>query len=275
MASVAFPELGPSRLIQPGIQFREATVQRGGMPMRVWYYQPERATDKLPLMIVPPAGSTLHGGMALSEGDRREHYPYVRAGLAVVSFDIDGDVGDLKTASRTTLVQGAREFRDAQAGLANVQVALEFVLAKAPNIDSDRIYVAGHSSAGTLALLSAEYEPRIKACAAYAACTDVEGRLAKQVPWLEKSLPGYREFLRSSSPRTEPERLKCPVFLFHAQDDQTAPCSESTDFATLLEQTNPRVTLVTTPTGGHYNSMIREGIPKGIEWFRRVQTEAR
>jgi dipeptidyl aminopeptidase/acylaminoacyl peptidase len=245
------------------------------MPMRVWYYQPDQTADKLPLIIVPPAGSTLFGGMALSDGDRREHYPYVRAGFAVVSFDIDGNVPNLKTATRAALVQGAREFGDAQAGLANFQAALEFVLPKHPNIDPDRIYVAGHSSAGTLALLAAEYEPRIKACAAYAACTDVEGRLAKNIPWLEKSLPGYREFLRSSSPRTQPERLKCPVFLFHAQDDQTAPCADSTDFAALLKQTNPRVTLVITPTGGHYNSMIREGIPKAIEWFRRLQEEPR
>jgi dipeptidyl aminopeptidase/acylaminoacyl peptidase len=275
-APIAFPELGPSRLIQPGIRFQEATLQRGSMPMRVWYYQPEQAADKLALVLVPPAGSTLFVGMGLAEADRREHYPYARAGFAIASFDIDGHVPNLKKKpSRETLLKGAREFRDAQAGLANAKAALDFVLAKVPNIDTSRIYIAGHSSAATLALLVAEHEPRIKACAAYASCTDVEARLAKAIPWLDGGLPGYAEFLRFSSPKTHAERLKCPVFLFHAQDDRNTLVGNATDFAALLKKSNPHVTLVITPNGGHYNSMIREGIPKGIEWFRQVQKEAR
>ena len=54
-----------------------------------------------------------------------------------------------------------------QAGLANARTALEFALAKVPKLDAKRIYVAGHSSAATLALLFASHEPRIKACAAW------------------------------------------------------------------------------------------------------------
>lgn len=49
------------------------------------------------------------------------------------------------------------------------------------------------------------------------------------------------------------------------------PVQQSTDFAALLQKTNSHVTLVTTPNGGHYDSMIREGIPKGIKWFQQVQ----
>ena len=45
---------------------------------------------------------------------------------------------------------------DAQAGLVNARNALEFVLARVPEVDPKRIYAAGHSSAGTLALLFAE-----------------------------------------------------------------------------------------------------------------------
>jgi dipeptidyl aminopeptidase/acylaminoacyl peptidase len=239
--------------------------------MRVWYYQPEQAADKLPLVLVAPAGSTLFAGKAVGEGDRPEHYPYVRAGFAVASFDIDGNVIDPKNATEAAKLIGAQEFRDARAGLANAKAALDFVLDTIPNIDADRIYIAGHSSAATLALLFAEHEPRIKACAAYAPCTDVVTLLAKRIPTLEKALSGYGEFLRFSSPRTHAEKLKCPLFLFHAQDDRTTLVSESTDFAALVKKTNPEVTLVITPTGGHYPSMIREGIPKGIEWFRQLQ----
>lgn len=265
--AVAFPELGPSRLIKPNISFQEATLQRGSVPMRVWYYQPAKAADKLALVLVPPAGSTLIAGMDLGEGDRAEHYPYVQAGFAVASFEIDGHVPD--GANDAAVQKGARLFRDARAGLANAKTALEFILAKVPAIDPNRIFIAGHSSAATLALLVAEHEPLIKACAAYAPVTDVEVRLAKIGPALERALPGYGDFLRFSSPKTHADKLQCPVLLFHAKDDNNVPISQSTDFAAQVRKTNPHVTLLTTARGGHYDSMLREGIPKGIQWFQQ------
>jgi dienelactone hydrolase/phage FluMu protein Com len=265
--TVSFPDLSPAKNIQPGIRFQEATLQRGAMPMRVWYYQPEKAVGKLPLVVVPPAGSTLFVGMDLGDGDRAEHYPYARAGFAVMSFEIDGAVADIEKASDAVMLKGAREFRDAQAGLANAKVALDYILAKSTTIDADHIYVAGHSSAATLALLVAAFEPRIKACAAYAPVTDVETRLAKVAPALDRALPGFKTFLQFSSPKTHIDKLKCPVFLFFAKDDGNVPPQHSTDFAANLKKTNPNVTLVSVQKGGHYDSMIREGIPKGIAWL--------
>src|SRR5262249_27116568 len=130
---------------------------------------------------------------------------------------------------------------------------------------------AGHSSAATLALLIAEHEPRVKACAAYAPVTDVEARLAPAIPELERAIPGYGEFIRASSPKTHADKVKCPVFLFHARDDSNVPVGQTTAFAALLKKSNPQVTLVTPRTGGHSAAMMREGIPKAIEWLRGVQ----
>jgi dienelactone hydrolase len=271
MDPATFPELGPSRLLEPGIRFQEATLNRGPVPMRVWFYLPDKATGKLPLMVVPPAGSTLFTGMDLGDGDRPEHLPYVRAGFAVMSFEIDGNVPNLQKAPDAVLFKAAKQFRDAQAGLANAKAALDFTLAKGTNIDPERIYIAGHSSAATLALLVAEHEPRIKACAAYCGVTDVMVRLAQAIPQLDQAMPGYRDFLVFSSPKTHVDKLKCPVLLFHALDDRNVPPQQSTDFAAQLKNTNPQVTLITTPNGGHHDSMIREGIPKGIEWFRSLK----
>jgi len=186
-----------------------------------------------------------------------------------------GQASSSNPASDAAFLNAARQFRDARAGLVNATAALNLVLAKAPTIDRDRIYVAGHSFAATLALLVAEHEPRIKACAAYAPVTDVEARLAEVIPQLDSALPGFREFLHFSSPKTHADKLKCPVFLFHAEDDRNVPIGQSTDFAALLEKTNPNVTLVTTRNGGHYDSMIREGVPKGIDWLRHLQKGTR
>jgi dienelactone hydrolase len=267
---VAATELGPRQLIQPGIQFQEATLRRGAIPMRVWYYEPEKTAGKLALVLVPPAGSTLFAGMDLGDGDRAEHYPYVQAGFAVASFEIDGNVSK-NDESDAQVLKGALQFRNAQAGVSNAKAALDFILAKAPNVDPNRVYIAGHSSAATLALLVASHEPRIKACAAYAPVTDVEARLAPVIPQLDKAMPGYRDFLVTSSPKNQADKLKCPVFLFHAEDDNNVPVSQTTDFAAQLKKSNSQVTLVTTKQGGHYDSMIQEGIPKGIAWLRGMR----
>jgi dienelactone hydrolase len=265
---VALPELSQARPIQPGISYQEAVLRPGPLPMKVWYYRPEQAKGKLPLVLVPPAGSTLIAGMELGDGDRAEHYPYVRAGFAVASFEIDGHVPNAQGASDAQVLRGAREFRDARAGLNNATAALDYLLAKAPDVDPKRIFIAGHSSAATLALLVAEHEPRIKGCLSYCGVCDVEDRLARAIGQLDRAIPGYRDFLRFSSPKTHVEKLKCPVFLFHAQDDTTVPVSQTTTFAELLKKTNPDVTVDTSARGGHYQSMITAGIPRGIAWMK-------
>jgi dipeptidyl aminopeptidase/acylaminoacyl peptidase len=239
--------------------------------MRVWYYYPDKGKDKLPLVIVPPAGSTLIAGMDLGDGDRPEHYPYVKAGFAVASFEIDGHVPDSARASDAAVLKGARLFREARAGLDNGRAALDLVLAKAPQVDPKRIYIAGHSSAATLALLMAEHEPRLKACVAYAPVTDVEERLAPTTAALDKALPGYRDFIRFSSPKTHADQLKCPLLLFYAADDNNVPPRHSKDFAALVKKTNPDVTLIAAQRGGHYESMLKEGIPKAIAWLQQQQ----
>jgi dienelactone hydrolase len=265
----AVPELSAARPIQPGVLFQEALLRPGALPMKVWYYRPDQAKGKLPLVLVPPAGSTLIAGMDLGDGDRAEHYPCVGAGFAVGSFEIDGHVPDTQRASDAAVLKGALAFRDSRAGLNNAGAALDYLLAKSPDLDPNRIFIAGHSSAATLALLVAEHEPRIKGCVSYCGVSDVEDRLARAIPQLDRAIPGYRDFIHFSSPKTHVEKLKCPVFLFHAQDDRNVPVSQTTGFAELLKKTNPDVTLDTSARGGHYQSMINAGIPKGIAWMQK------
>jgi dipeptidyl aminopeptidase/acylaminoacyl peptidase len=153
----------------------------------------------------------------------------------------------------------------------NAHDALEYALAKVPGIDARRLYTAGHSSAATLSLLVAEHEPRIQACIAYAPVCDVPARLGDRlIGALSSALLGYREFAERASPLTSVARLRCPVFLFHADDDATVPTLQVAGFAAALRRTNSHVTFVQVPTGNHYRSMIQQGIPRGIQWLRRL-----
>ena len=193
--------------------------------------------------------------------------------MAVVFYSIDGGVDDLESASNSEFLAGYNKFRAAGAGVVNGRNALEYVLAKVPQVDPKRIYCAGHSSAGTLSLLLAQHEPRIRACVAFAAASDVEKRLEEVTSnfAMRQMFPGLVEFVKQSSPKTHVAEFQCPVFLFHALDDGNVPASDSRAFAAALQNAGKQVTLRTVPIGNHYQSMIDQGIPQAIAWLQQEQ----
>jgi dienelactone hydrolase len=267
---VVFPPLDAGKQIEPGIRFHEATLQRGGVPMKVWIYLPVKAAEKMPCVLVGPAGTHLIEGTKLGQGDQAEHLPYARAGFVVVAFEIDG-AWTRDPPSDEEVIACARAFQNANAGLDNARTALDFALERIPSIDTGRVYCAGHSSAATLALVVARSEPRIKGCAAYAPATDVRRRVGREVvDGLNSAIPGYVFFLEWSSPSTLMEDLKCPVFLFQAKDDTNVRYGETRAFVWDIRKTNSKVTYLEVARGGHYQSMINEGIPKAIEWFQKL-----
>jgi dipeptidyl aminopeptidase/acylaminoacyl peptidase len=270
-APAVMPPLGAAQLIEPGVLVHEVTLSRAGVPMKVWVYLPEKPTaGKLPCVLIAPAGSPLVIGADLGDGDRREHVPYVKAGFAVVAYEIDGHVPDLDKATDRQIAVAAVAFKNAHAGVDNARAALDYVFERVPTIDPEHIVSAGHSSAATLALLVAAQEPRVKACAAYAPVTDVVRRVQPDLASMNRAIPGFADFVKDSSPRTHIARLTGPVFLFHAQDDSNVPIAETTAFANELKKSNSRVTFVRARSGNHCDSMIAEGIPKAIEWMKGV-----
>lgn len=210
-------------------------------------------------------------GTYLGEASRPEHLPYVRAGFAVVAYEIDGIAPEREHLTYADFKEPAIEFRDAKAGLVNAQTAISYATAKVPQIDLTKLFTAGHSSAATLSILVAENDSRIKACVAYAPVTDIVKDLGSDVNILEKMIPGYRNFLIQSSPITYAEKLKYPIFLFYAKDDSVVPIEQSIDFAEKVKQINSSVTLISADNGNHYNSMIKEGVPQAIEWLKKLR----
>ena len=235
---------------------------------RVWVYLPTNTPPgaKAALVMVPPAGSRLFHGMSLSDGDRDEHIPYVDSGLAVVSFDISGPWPETNTpeAQRKAL----REFANAKGGLTDARAALLLALEKFPQLDGQRVYVAGHSSAGTLALQMAAALPNVRGCIAFAPITDIEARLGtRTLKALDSLSPGMAKFLHEASPANLAESIRCPVFLFHADDDSNVSAASIAAFQASLTAHHKPGVYVSTPSGGHYDAMIRSGIPKAISWI--------
>ncbi|WOO41348.1 DUF4190 domain-containing protein [Rubellicoccus peritrichatus] len=247
----------------------------------------------LPCVLVAPAGTNLLSGASLGPLDDTAYHdealPYAKSGLVTVLYSIDGAEEDFEVelegrdADSREMALMERQydaFKDAKAGLLNSRNALEFVLSQLPMVDDTEIYAAGHSSAGTLALLFAMHEPRLAGCLAYAPCVDVTAFHEEIInePFVSIILPGVKTFLQRSSPITHVDQLGCPLFFFHAADDGIVTRESIQPFITKAQSlpNGPEVTVELPDSGDHYYSMIDQGIPSGIEWIQsRVKTEER
>lgn len=255
-----FPELGTGKPVAEGVVRHEVQVQGH----RLWIYLPTNKPKEMPLVVIAPAGSPLIHGMSLGDGDVDEHLPYVKAGYAVVAYEISGPVKD--NPSEAEMLAGAKDFQAAQGGLTDAKTALDYAFAKL-SVDKKHVLTAGHSSAATLSLLVAARDPRITACIAYAPATDIPKRLGTEATTgLDSALSGFSAFLKDISPSNNVDKLKCPVFIFQAEDDTNVPIVDTAAFVEELKKHNANVTFEKVPTGGHYDPMIRQGIADAIKW---------
>ena len=206
----------------------------------------------------------------IDEGDRPEHYPYVRAGFAVMAYELSGALADTQTKKHTYAeIKGpVKQFMDADGGLANGRIAIDFVLQRVPQVDPDRLFACGHSSAAVVALNLARGDSRIRACCAYAPCTDVETWW--KGPKMEQLIPGFGAFATRKSPLRNVDAISCPVYLFHADDDSMVQLADNQRFADAIHSAGKQIVFERVATGDHYESMINEGIPKGIKFMESM-----
>lgn len=270
-----FPELPSPVHLANGVDLYllQFTGTGAGLPMHARLYLPagDHSVRTLPCVFIAPAGTRLVYGASLSNDDSPEHLPYVRAGFAVMAYELSGNLNLPQNApvKYRDLRNPIYQFIAADGGLANARLAIEYVLTKVPQVDPNRLYAAGHSSAGTMALDLAAADTRIRAVAAYAPATDVVGYWGNHLDDLNRAVPGSAAMAAKVSPIQHVSQFNCPVFIFHADDDRTVPNGEVQRFVDEMESAGKSIEFRRAPSGGHYNSMIREGIPQGISFFLR------
>ncbi len=81
---------------------------------------------------------------------------------------------------------------------------------------------------------------------------------------------GAMERLLIYSPDQNTGKLKCPAMLFTARDDENVPAMQVARFASQLKKDNSAVHFKSVARGGHYDSMIKEGIPEAIAWLKMI-----
>ena len=180
----------------PGVT--EVTFTSGNLKLKAWVDSPAGAGKK-------PAVLFLHGGFAFGTEDWDQCKPFRDAGFVTMTPWLRGENG--QPGSYTMFYDEVDDV-----------VAAAEHLAKMPGVDANRVFVAGHSAGGTLAMLGAMTSKRFKGCASFSGSPDQVAFIRGQEELAPFDINNQTE-LRMRSPLAFPKSFKCPARLYWGDDE--------------------------------------------------------
>jgi len=222
----------------------------------------------VPCILVPSGGGNLITG-TVPTTNREMMKPYLRRGFVVISYELSGAIEASDARDTHKLSKAYRSYLDVKAGLVNSRNALEYAVENIEMVDPHKIFIAGHSSGGSQALLFAAHEPRLAGCVAYCPDThfsDFDDQALRGLNFL----PGIQEFVIKAAPITHVSRITCPVLLFAVMDDEITPFQEIEAFYLSLRDVNSDVMLRWAEFGGHTQPYRTQGHELGGQWIERI-----
>jgi dienelactone hydrolase len=231
--------------IKPPTGVNEVEYRSGELRLKAWVNRPVDDTGKHPAILF------LHGGFAYDKDDWDLTKPFRDAGYVVLTPILRGENGQ---AGSFTLWYDEVD---------DVLAAAEYLKAQ-PYVDARRLYVAGASAGGTLALFAAMTSKQFRAAASYSASPD-QALLVKHakidLPF-DKNNP--RE-LQLRSPLAYAASFKCPVRIYYATQDHFVLTSKRT--AEVAKERGLDVESVRIE--GDHGSIISPGIKRSITFFQK------
>lgn len=225
---------------------KEVRVQSGALALKAWVSPPPTGGGKLPAVLF------LHGGFAFGPDDWEQAQPFRDAGFVVMTPALRGENG--QPGSYTMFYDEVDD----------VLAAAE-TLAALPYVDASRIFVAGHSAGGTLALLAAMASDRFKAAASFSGSPDqvtfIEGQ--ESLAPFDRSDP--REF-QMRSPLAFPRSFKCPVRMYYGDQERFFDAS-TRRLAELVAAAGVDAEAISVP-GDHFSS-VEEEIQQSVGFFKQ------
>ena len=227
----------------PGVELVE--FSSGELRLAAWTQSPPAEGSKLPAVLF------LHGGWGFDEGDWEHTKAFREAGYIVLAPMLRGENGCPGTFTM---------FYDE---VDDVLAAGEFLAAR-PYVDPKRVYLAGYSAGGTLAMLAAMASDRVRAAAALDGSPDrrafVRGR-EEEVPF-DSANPD--EF-RMRSPRDFPTCFRCPIRLY-CSEDVGGFTEETRRLAASAKRAGLDVDMMSVP--GDHGTFREPATRLAIEFFR-------
>jgi dipeptidyl aminopeptidase/acylaminoacyl peptidase len=239
------PSPQPWSPVKPPPRVSEIEFASGDLRLKAWVNRPADVTRK------HPATLFLHGGFAFDKNDWDLSQPYRDAGFVVLTPILRGENG--QPGSFTLWYDEADD----------VLAAAKY-LSEEHYVDGSRLYIAGSSAGGTLALLAVEAGNRFRRAASISASPDqaVLVKHAKIELPFDKADP--RE-LQMRSPLAYAHSFKCPVRIYYATQDHFVLTTQRT--ASVAKQRDLDVEAVRIE--GDHGSIVPEGIKQSIRFFQK------
>ena len=239
----------------PTVIVYQVAFPRGTHVSRFLVFLPTKpAKAKLPCVFVAPSATApLYGQTIDEENVVYSHYiNYAIAGYAVIAYDIDGYIDQIDRINETSLVtqpdklviNSLKAYKASDAGVLNAKLAIDYAVARLPQIDPDAMYTAGAGAGGTTSLMVAATDKRIKAAIAYSPITDVSKQYGSLVETISKAVPGYKDFIDRSSPHRNIEKMNKPIFIFHDDRSTKTSLEDTTNFVELVKKNNSSISLI-------------------------------
>jgi dipeptidyl aminopeptidase/acylaminoacyl peptidase len=218
----------------------------GSIELIAWlsHYQPSAK--------LKPAVLFLHGGNATGEGHWELMKPYWEAGFVVLHPSFRGENGQAGNFSG---------FYDETADALAAASYLEAL----PGIDKDRLFLAGHSNGGTLAILAAMTR-KFRAAAPVSAGVNAWRFFSRYDREIRFDAADPREFIMRSSVCFGPS-LKCPALLLRGTEER--PFDK--DHQLLIDRARSAgVSIDAKLLPGNHNGVVPAAVLESIRFFNEV-----
>lgn len=219
----------------------------GELELVAWVSRYERAPKPKPAVLF------LHGGNAIGQGHWRDAKAYIDAGYVLMIPSMRGENGQKGNFSG---------FYDEVSDV----LAASDRLRHLPGVDPHRLFLAGHSVGGTLAMLTAMSTKRFRGATPISGNPDAFAFFHRYPEDIRFNAKNPREF-QMRSPLCYAHSFKCPMKVMHGTEE-----AHFNDRAALLAKraTAGGVKIEVTTIQGNHTSALPVEVEQSIQFFKGI-----
>lgn len=221
--------------LAPPAGVQEVSYRSGKLQLKGWLEAPAKARGQAPAVVY------LHGGFAFGLQDWHDVQPLLDAGFVVFTPRLRGE-------------NGGPGFHEGYFGEVDDAIAAGQYVAGLPNVDPQRVFLAGHSSGAMLAALVAETKSPYRRVAALSGFLDMQRWVAGAPEKVVFDASDPLEILRRD-PQHFVHSLQVPITLY-AEPGIMREVNQ--EFHRRAQQAGKRSRLV--PINGNHSSMVQPSL---------------